>query len=209
MLTAATGIKAVTSAELNEVAGQVVREIRTYIKSVEAMRQTLTKPLLDGQRLLKSLADDHLAPLIEQQKRIEKLATNFLESEQRRVEAEERERRESFLKAEQERIALEEKARNGSTLLERMTAQRKATFAESQVQAIIAAPEPEMQRAKGQTMKQVLRYEVLDIHAVYKARPELCNLEIKPAAVRATCFPEMPVPGLKLYWENQSVFTSR
>lgn len=211
-------IKTVTSAETNEQAGAVVREIRKYVKDVESLRVSLTKPLLDGQRLLKSLSDDHCAPLIAEQQRIEKLATDFMVAEQRRVAAAEEVRRVAFEKAEATRIAAEEAARKAA---ERMTTdaglakskklEAKAVAAAVAVQTIIAAPLPEGQRTKGQTFKKVLKWEVTDLNALVKARPDLCKIEAKASAIQATCVPEMPnLPlGLKLWWENQSVFTSR
>lgn len=87
--------------------------------------------------------------------------------------------------------------------------QQKAEAAADKVQSIISTPAARVEKAKGQSVRQVLCYEVLDIHEVYKARPELCKLEISPAAVKSTCDPKFPVAGLRLWWENKSTFTTR
>ncbi len=206
----------ITTASENAEAGQAVRNLRTHIKGVEAVRVELTKPLLEGQRLLKALADDHCSPLKDEVARVEALATNYMEAEQRRVAAAEALRRKQFEEAEAKRIAAEEAARKAA---EKMTTpaglakaeklEAKAIASEAAVQTIIAQPRPEMIKAKGQSMKQVLKYEVLDIRAVYAARPELCTIEIKPSAVLSTCVPEFPVPGMKLWYENKATFASR
>ena len=72
------------------------------------------------------------------------------------------------------------------------------------LQALITAPPPEKARAIGASTRRVVRWEVLDVRALYAARPELCTLEAKASAINATCFPEMPVPGLRLWWEDKT-----
>jgi DNA primase len=213
-------IKSITNANQNEDAGEIVRSIRSYLKSVEAMRQTLTKPLLEGQRLLKALADDHTSPLLAEVQRIERLAVAFSQAEQRRVAEEERKRQEAFQKAEAIRLEAERKAQAAAQKLadeenkrnanSAAKAEAKVVAAEQAVQIIIAAPLPEVARSKGQQTKRVLKFEVTDIYALVKARPDLCSIEAKASAVNATCTPEMPnpPPGLRLWWEDRVVYAS-
>jgi hypothetical protein len=80
-------------------------------------------------------------------------------------------------------------------------AARKASEAS---QAKIREALPAVHKPGGMTTKRVMRYEVTDIHAVYKAKPELVKLEIKPSAVIAVCFPEHPVEGLRLWWADDT-----
>ena len=209
-------IVAVTNSDQNDVAGVVCKEIRQHLKGVEAARVELTKPLLDGQRLLKSLSDDHCKPLKDELNRVERLGTDYFEAEQRRVAAAEEARRLAFEKAERERLAAEEAARKAALkmttdagMAKALKAEAKAVAAEAAVQTIIAAPLPEVQRTKGQSMRKILKWELTDIHALYKSRPELCNIEPKASAIQATCVPEMPVAGLKLWWENKANYTTR
>lgn len=76
---------------------------------------------------------------------------------------------------------------------------RKASEAS---QAALRAPMPEARKIGGMPVKKTMKWEVTDIHALYKARPELVKLDPKPAAILSTCFPEQEVPGLKLWWEE-------
>lgn len=209
-------VLSITTAEANDGAGLIAAEIRCYLKGVENYRIELTAPLLAAQRLLMELARDHVEPLQEELSRIERLATQFLEAEARRVAAAEETRRLAFEKAERERIAAEEAARKAAQRMQTeagmgkaLAAEEKAVAATAKVNAIVMAPLPEVQRASGQSMRKKLCYEVLDIKAVYAARPELCTLEIKASAVQATCDPRLPVAGLKLWFENRSTFSSR
>ncbi len=209
-------ISSVSSAQDNEGAGVVVRDMRKHLKEVESARKELTEPLLNAQRLLKSLADDHCQPIKDELCRLEGMATAFLAGEQRRIAAEERMRQEAFQKAQQERFEAQDKAaklaagvKTEAGLERAIKAEEKAQEAAQAVQNIIALPEQRLQKSKGQSLKQVLCYEVLDLKAVYAARPELCKLEISPAAVKSTCNPNLPVPGLKLWFEDRSTFSQR
>ena len=213
-------VKVVTSGEQNEVAGSVVRDIRAYVKSVEAMRVTLTKPLLEGQRLLKALSDDHCAPLAAEQQRIERLAVDFAKAEARRVAEEERKRHEAYMAAEQARLDAERRAREAAELAAEMDTKRSAkaaekleavaVAAEAKVQEIIAAPMPEVARSRGQQTRRELRVEVTDIRALAAARPDLVKMEPNLVGIKATLVPESPnmPPGLKLWWEDKVVFSS-
>ena len=213
-------IQTIIKAEDNILAAGMAKEIRQHTKAVEAKRVELTTPLLEAQRLIKAIADNHTAPLKMELGRIENLATDFAVKERDRVVAEENAKRAEFdrldkirLQAEFDAKKLANEAMAVSGTFEQMDnaviAEKKAFEAIAAVQSVIAAPAPVVNRVSGQQFKKELKFEVLDILEVFKARPELCSLEIKPSAVKATCVPEMPVPGLKLWWENKTIFTSR
>ena len=174
-------ITSIATAGENDTARNIAVEIRTHVKEVEAARVSLTKPLLDGQRMLKKLADDHVAPLEAELQRLQRLATVFLVEEEARVAAEMAARLELAAEA----------------------------VSDSDFAIISNEALPVEARAQGQTLRKVLKYEVLDIHAIYRARPELCNLTIKASAVNSTCVPELPVPGLRLWFETASTFSTR
>lgn len=212
-------ITTITTAASNAEAAEVVRDIRAYIKSVETARQTLTKPLLEGQRLLKTLSDDHCAPLLAEQQRIERVAVSFAQAEARRVAEEERKRQEALAKAEEERQEAERVAAaklakaeaSGSTrdIKAAQKAEQAVIAAETATQNIVMAPPAEVARTKGQQTKKVLCFEVTDINALVKARPDLCKIEAKASAINATCTPDMAKvpPGLRLWYEDKVIFT--
>ena len=179
----ALAITTIATADQNAVARNVGVEIRTYLKDVEATRVQLTKPALDWQRALKRMSDDHTAPLEAELQRLERLATTFLIAEEARVTAETKARLE---------LAAEAKT--------------QADF-----DTISNEPMPEVAKAQGQTLRKVLKWEVTDLIALVRARPDLCKIEPKASAINATCIPEMPnLPlGLKLWWENASTFSTR
>lgn len=82
----------------------------------------------------------------------------------------------------------------------------------------VAAP-IEAHKVAGAATRRVVKWEVTDEKTLLKARPELFKIELKRSAVNAVCFPnsyeataEKPdmasVPGLKLWYENETVIRS-
>jgi len=212
----ATAVKTVTDPQSQELARSSVVEIRKHLKFIEEARMLYTRPLLDAQKLVKGIADDYCKPLEDQITRLEKLGTDYSLAERRRVEEAERQRQREIERLNAERIAAEEaaakaaqKVNTDGQLAKAIEKEAVAFQAAEKVQEVIRAPLPEVSRAKGERFTKKLRHEVTDIKAVYAARPELCKIEIKPAAVQATCVPEMPVPGLKLWWEESTTYSSR
>jgi hypothetical protein len=210
-------VTCVTDATQQDCAVAAGRAIRTWLKEVESARVNIIAPMLDAQRKISALAKDHCAPLIEEQKRLERMVTSFLEAEARRVAAENEARRVAFEKAEKARIEAEEKARKAAErattdagLEKAIKLEEKATTAAKVANAVIASPIPTSHRATGTTLRRVLKWEVTDINALVTARPDLCKIEPKASAIQSTCIPEMPnkPPGLKLWWENTTSIRS-
>lgn len=188
-------IKSVANAEQDKACGLSVTSMRSHVKEVTSERMKRTKILDDAKKLIMEFFGEHIAPLESEIERLKKLGNQFSESEARRVAAEEKELKEKFeaaLKAEHA----------AATPVQEMIARRK-------VDNIIATPEPEVNRAKGKVTKQVLKWELLDILELVKHNPQLCKIEPKASAINSTCHPNLPVPGLKLWFETESNYTTR
>lgn len=191
----AYNIKSVTTAGQNQISGECVVKMRKHVKDVTADRMKRTKILDDAKKLIMDFYGEHCEILETEIKRLTNLGTNFIESENKRVAEEEAERQRKFKEAQEAQF-------NATTPVQEMIARRK-------VQNIIATPEPEVQKAKGQSVKQALRYEVTDILELVRHNPQLCKIEVKASAINATCHPNLPVPGLKLWFENVATYTTR
>ena len=214
----AISIKQIISADQNNEAAAIARSIRLHLKECETSRVEFTKPLLDLQRIAKAVVDTHIQPLKDELARLEGLGTNWMLAERRRVAAEEQQRQESYHKAEAARLEAERKAQAATARAKTeagedlaVKAVDKANAAAIKVQEIIAAPMPSTQRAKGQSVKQELCWEVTDIHALAAARPDLVRMEPNAAGIKSTCVPNMPnlPPGLRLWWEDKATFTTK
>lgn len=195
LINQAASIKTVANAEQDSNCGLAVTSLRKHVKDLTAERMSRTKVLDDAKKLIIEFFGEHLAPLESEIERLKKLGNNFAESERRRVAEEEAERQRKFKEAQQAQF-------NAATPMQETIARRK-------VETIIATPEPEINRAKGKTTKQVLKWEVTDILELVKHNPQLCKIEPKASAINATCHPNLPVPGLRLWFETESNYTSR
>jgi hypothetical protein len=210
------GVTIINTPELNDKAAISARSIRQFLKQVEGDRKDFTKPLADLAAISKAIVDELLQPLKDELARLEGLGTGWVLAERQRVEREEKQRQEDYQKAEQARQEAERKAQNATARAKTeagedlaVKAVDKANLATMKVQEVIHRPVAAVARSKGQSVKQVLKWELVDKAAAFAARPELFSVEIKPSAVQSTCVPEMPVPGLKLWWEDKVSFTTR
>jgi len=71
-----------------------------------------------------------------------------------------------------------------------------------ETQATIALSAPD--KMKGQSNRNIPKVEIVDLHALYKARPELVDLSLKTTMVQALMREGVTeLPGLKLSWEFQ------
>lgn len=226
----ATGITAIAATEQNDQAAKVVSEMKRYVKSVKEARFTFSKPLDDAKNRLIELEKDHCNPLEQEIERLQSLGAGWIRQERLRVAEKERQRAEQIAKLEADRMEAEAKLKEAQLKAEnskgKASAKAKqqeqelieaANLADIKSRAAIVAPLPEEQRARGQSARRVLRYEVTDIRAVYASNPTLCKLEIKPSAVQAVCVPNSSeasefkpdmtsVPGLSLWWEETASY---
>lgn len=196
-------VASVTDAKSQNLAVDIARDIRSWVADVEKKRVELTKPLLAAQRKIKALADDHCEPLNQEQGRLERLVSDFQAQERKRVEEEERKQQEEL------KVAL--KAQNEAEQNGQDVSELKQI-----VQAALAVPLPAPAKASGVATREVVKWIVTDKAALFKARPELFSVEIRPSAVNAVCFPNdlkasfyspdtTSIPGLAMWFATESV----
>lgn len=215
-------VKSVTTVAEQGTAVAICRSIRQHLKDVEEVRVEVKAPLLAAERKIDELAKNHVAPLKLDLTRIERIVNVFQDAEDERVAAAEAKRLADFEAAERERQKAEQAAQDAIRATQAtadgpddeeayMTAQdakAMAVRATEKVQATMDVPEARSVRAAGQSRKQVMRYKVTDIHALYKARPDLCKIEEKPSAILSVCTPEIKIPGLECWYEKKTLTRS-
>jgi len=209
-------ITQITTPAANLKARNISVELRSHLKAVEAERIRLTKPLLDGQRLLKALSDDYTEPLRSELARIERLASDYLQAEQRRVEREKAAQDAELSRLMQERLALEARAAKAASelsteadLAQALEIEAKAKEAALAVQTAVAEPLARVDKARGQSFRTVLCYEITDLEALRKAKPDCVKLVPCAAMINELCVPEMPTPGLCCWWESRATYSTR
>ena len=224
LATAAIAVKTVTNTDEQLAAVVACRDIHTLIKQTKEAGLDFRRPINDFVSQVKAAEDEYLNPLIAEQSRVEKLQTSFAIAEQRRVEVEERAKREALAKAEAERIAAEQKAAQAAAkattekqLDKAIVLEQKAVVAEQAVQSIASAVVVPVSKVKGSSLKMVMKWECTDVAKLYASNPTLVSIEPKPAAIKACCKPkegatqEQPdtsVPGLRMWYEADTTTRS-
>jgi hypothetical protein len=216
----ADSITGVSTAEQLEDAARIGSILQKEIKSVNEARLELARPVNETADKLIDLARDYTAPLVAQKDRLAAMVTSFRKSEEQRVAAEQRKRQEEIAKLERDRMKAEEAARKAAAKgneEKAMAAEMKAYHATEAANAAIMTALPVVAKARGSSVRKVVKHEVTDIRKLYEARPELCHLEVKPSAINAVCFPaegatvlqpDQRIPGLNLWWEDKTNFRS-
>ena len=211
LLATAASIQAVTTAEDNLRCSSVGTRLQTMIKTTKATGLDLRRPYNAAADAIKAAEDAFLEPLKPQLDRLGRLASVYRAEQERKAEAERRRRAEEIARLqEQERKAAEDarKAAEKGDLVGGLMADIQAAALVAATDAAIAAPPPEAQKTTGQSFRPgELCWECTDIAALYAARPDLCNAPTpKASAIKSTCSPERPVPGLRLWSESKVNF---
>lgn len=209
-------ITLVDSPATQAIATQRAVAAQTFLKQLEKSRKDVKAPILEIGRKIDALADELAAPVTAEMKRVGGLVAKFQQAEAIRVEREraEREKREreameaARLAAEAERKAAEA-MKDEASLAAAVKAEAEAKQKEAEMYQTLTAPKPAAVKASGSVTKKVLRWEVTDIHALYKAAPHLVKLEPNVMAIKSTCSSKDNLPGLRVWDELDTNFRSR
>lgn len=194
-LASAALIMVVGSPEQQSSAVAALQDLRGWCKQVETARKELKAPVLNLGRQIDDTADQFCQPVLSEVARINLLVTNYQVAERKKAEAAEAARLAELKRIEAERIA-KEKAEFDRTNAELAKAkseqaseaalkaeeermrQIEAEAAKAKAQAM-AAPVAAPPKAAGLVTQEVWVHEVMDLHALYAARPDLVTLEPK------------------------------
>ena len=210
-----TGITLVDSPATQLAATEVARRAQGFLKELEASRKSVKQPVLEIGRHIDKLADELAAPVKTEMQRVGAMVAKFQTLEESRVAVEKLTRENAEREAMRAKFAAEDAARikeagitNEADLAKAIQAESDAKAASDAAYRTLTAPMPSAVKATGSVTKKVLRYEVTDIHALYKAMPHLVKLEANVAAIKSTCTADMVIPGLKLWEETTTSFRS-
>ena len=206
----------VDSPATQAVATERAVNAQSFLKRLEASRKAVKAPILELGRRVDALADELAAPVTAEMKRVGGLVAKFQQAEAVRVEQEriERQKREQEAMA-AARLAAEAERKAAATmqteadLQKAIEAEAAAKAKEAEMYKTLTAPVPAPVKAAGSVTKKVMRWEVTDIHALYKAAPHLVRMEPNAAAIKASCVASQTIPGLKLWEELDTNFRSR
>lgn len=220
----ASEIAAVENPEQLEKTVEVLSELKGLTKTMEAARTKEKKPVLDIGRNIDTKSAEYSAPIAEEINRLNAMVTSYYRAEEARAA-----RKNKFLAAvEDTRRANEEAAANEASQAaeelhkaaeaaptveaalelqaQAQVQEQVALQAEEKASTSTAVAVAEPTRATGMIAKKTWKFEVLDLKALYAARPELVKLEVRTALVNAAIQLDggKEIPGLKIY-EDTSV----
>ena len=201
-----------------DVAAEAAKAATAWLREVEAARKAVKAPFADAAKAVDALAGEAVEPLAGELQRVREAIDAHVRAEaaRRAREEEERRREAARIEAERERAAREaEEARERALARARTDAAREKAEAKAAQALADAAAEAALAHAdlavaatpaakpSGLTERREPRFEVLDAHAAYAARPDLFELTPKTAFIKA-CIRNgtQAVPGLRIWWET-------
>ena len=217
LLHKALAVSTVSTSEQNLAAANVVTEMRRRVKAVKAARVELAAPIDKARASLIQIEKDYCAPIEAEIKRIESASGEWLDAEEKRVEQEEKARAAEVLRLENERKVLEA-SKTTSTPKQVASIEKKLDKTENQFQSLVRQDLPEVERAKGQSRRDVLNVVVVDLKAAYAAMPHCFDIVPKKAVLNACCVPGSDkneanketklYPGVECWWIRETTFRS-
>lgn len=191
-------VRAVSDQFGQESAVDALRAVKALIAETEKARKAVKAPVLDLGKRIDTLASEFTGELEREAARLSGLLTAY-ELEQRRIAAEEqrkrdeaeRKAREEAARIERERQEAERKAlQSGDTearqAAARIAAERAKAEADARIAAAVAAQNaPVVERAQGQVVSDHWTFDVVDIHALAAACPDLVTITPKRADILA------------------------
>jgi len=215
----ASQISVVSNAVDQKLAVEAIATVRGLIKKMEESRVMVKKPVLDFGSKIDAQAKDYKASLEKEATRLNNLVQEHFREETRRAAARKKfaddiAERKRAREAEEARAAQEEadrihaQAQGAATAQEalELTAQAQASEqvasqaaerAETIAPAQVAAPV----KASGMIAREIWKHEVVDIAALYAARPDLVTLEPRTLRINAAIAETKAIPGLRIWKE--------
>lgn len=222
-LASAKAVATVASTEEQKLAVAVVGEMKGLLKKLEESRVEVKEPFLTRGREIDEAAKKYRKELDDEVKRIEALVASYALAVAAAAEAE----RQAKLKAERERLAAEaeakrleaariaEKAQTAFTPASKEALTRQAEEVKASAETLASTVEdraligsysaPAAPKAQGVSIGEKWTFEVLDILALVKARPDLCRIEANTSEInKAISLGSRDIPGLKISQQTKA-----
>ena len=204
-LAASGNVRAIASVEDLDHAAAALTTIKSLTRSVEDSRKAVKAPVLEVGKRIDSVAKEYLAPLEIEGTRLSTLVGSYQEAARRKAERE----REEAAKVQAEALA-EMQAKQAAAMAagdEAAADAARAEAADKIAASQLAVTEAEGAKLDGIATRTAWKFEVLDIQALFKARPDLCVIEPNNAAIRAILkFNNgQPIAGLRMWQEAGAI----
>lgn len=204
-LNAAARVPAVEDAMDAEDAADALRLLSGLVKEVEAARKVVKAPVLDLSKKIDDTAKDFVAEVAAEKARIETALGTYQAAEQRRADAARRAAQDEADRLAREAAKAQREADRATNAGEAERTQQVAAQAETAaIEARVVAAEIAPAKPAGVAVRQPWKFEVTDINALFKARPDLCVIEPNNAGIRAQIPHNQNIPGLRIWQEAKA-----
>ena len=185
-----------------DIAADALRGVSNLWKEVEAARKIVKGPVDDLVKKIQETAKTFCADLVIEEDRLKRLLGDHQAAEQRKADKLRREAQDEADRLAREAAAAARAAERATTDGQAEQAQKAAAAAEvAAVEARVAVAEVKREAPAGTVLRQTFKFEVTDINALFKARPDLCVIEPNGAAIRAQIPHNQNIPGLRIWQE--------
>lgn len=214
---AARGALEITSDPMEALAVEALKSVTKAIKEMESSRAAMKKPVADLGKQIDELAREYSKELETEKDRLSRLIGAYALEKQKAAAEEDRKRVAELNRIEEERRKLKEDAERIATEAARSgtpEAQEAAAAQISTLQAQSAALRQESvgvmvpitaSKEAGTATATKWRFEVTDVQALFKARPDLVKLEPSTSAINAAIATDQTIPGLKIWSETKTI----
>jgi hypothetical protein len=208
---------AITSASDADRASRHCQAMKRLVSDTEKDRKRLKSPINDLAKSVDASAKKFVLKLDEELKRIGGLINAFKAAEEEKL-AEEKRRRDAEIqkklleaqKAEEEAKAKEAEAVSENAGLseaeEAILAEEEAKRKREEAEAMLRAKEPEKRKITGTISRKVVKWEILDVEAVFASHPDWFELVPKRSKINDCVSAKMEVPGMRIWEEAVTAF---
>lgn len=186
LLLEAENVEQITTEKSQQVAANVLSDVSAFLSSVEQQRVALKAPYLSIGRKIDTDIGALIKKLTEEKERIKGLLKAHQIKLEREAVAEQERQNQEIAKLEAQR--------------ETATAQQAAVIDQKIGNAMTPV---EVTRPKGVAVTAMRKFRVVDIHKLYAARQDLCDVAARTAAINAIIrLPgneKLTIPGLEIF----------
>lgn len=185
-----------------DIAANALKLVSGICKEVESARTHIKAPILEIGKKIDATAKDFVADLAAEEARLGRLLGDYQAAERAkahrlRVEAEQEAQR--LARAAEQAQLTANRAQNQPEI-QQQADKAEAKAVEARVAVAIIAPV----KPAGVSVRETWKYEVTDIAALFKARPDLCIIEPNTAAIRAQTPYNQAIPGIRCWKEAKA-----
>lgn len=207
-IAAAEQVKEIASIVDADQAAQALAKVKSIEKAFETSKAEAKRPVIDAGRAIDAMAKEYLAPLQEASRRISAILGTYQDTQRRKAERQRQEAAEAEAEAIRDKQAKQAELSAAGKLTAEAVDQLNAEAADKIADAQISAMQAVGPVVAGITLRTPKKFEVVDIKALFAARPELCLIEPNKAAIRAILKQETEIPGLRIWTEAAAVTRS-